>query len=105
MIAYCSYYGRLQGKLEGNPLSLFCIEDELSKLIDKYEHKLIKDQAALIEKLKNSFSEEIYYFKQKNKEMEKRLIKLESKKTEEGKENEKDEKTENKKRIRIKKEI
>lgn len=80
--AYCSYYGRLNGKRYGSTIGETLLDEMYKKVLEKHEAQLIKDQQALIGELKKTFSVEIKEFKKSISLIEDRLNKLEKPKKE-----------------------
>lgn len=74
---FSHYYGRLQGKLYGEGLAYYMINETFQRVLDKHEAILTEKQNKMIKQVKDTFKETIESFHKKLDFVNKRLWELE----------------------------
>ena len=74
-----TYYGELGGKLYGDNLGVFAVDEAFKRVLDKHEDHLVKTQAKIIADLRRSFADETKDLVKNIQVLSKRISDLEKK--------------------------
>lgn len=75
----CNYYGKLDEKLQGDNVSVYCVNEAFARLLNKYEQVLDVKTQEIIKKAIKTFEEDKNELKKAIKEVNAKLKGIETK--------------------------